>query len=107
MQRKIAPEKCVLPLNFQTLTLIRTLTLSPTLYTTKHYTVVIIQLNIVTCATYSEKFIPDSVVAPFFCYFPLSLSLCLVFLRTWEQDALCRTNNKGKTKKKFRKRVSF
>jgi len=43
--------------------------------TTKHHAVVSIQLNIVTCPTYSEKFIKDSVIAPNLLLLRLSLSL--------------------------------
>jgi len=43
--------------------------------TTKQHAVVNIQLNIVTCPTYPNKFIRDNVVAQL-CYFRLYLSHC-------------------------------
>jgi len=45
--------------------------------TTKQHAVVSTQLNIVTCATYPEKFIRDGVVAPF-----LLLSVVIVTLQS-------------------------
>jgi len=48
--------------------------------TTKQYAIVNIQLNIVTCRTYPEKFIRYNVIAPFK-YFPLFRKSLAAFRR--------------------------
>ena len=69
----------------QTLNIILTLFLAitPSLLRTKQHAVVSIQLNIVACPTYPEKFMRDNVVAPF-----LLLSVVIVTL----PESACNVN---------------
>jgi len=62
--------------------------------TAKQHTIVIIELNVVTCPTYPEKFMRCNVVEPFN-KFPLSLSRCHVF-----SDG-CHDNGQSRVTKAF------
>jgi len=61
--------------------------------TNEQRAIVNIQLNVVTCPTYPEKFIRDNVVAPF-----VPTSIVTVTLSTWQEDFACNTYS-GKEEK--------
>jgi len=47
-------------------------------FTNKQHTIVNIQLNIVTCATYPDKFMRDNILAPFVLLYVVIVTLTIV-----------------------------